>query len=171
MRNVLLVASALGLLSVGAWFLACQAAEPPAVKGGTAAFGDLVGALKESPGCLGVETARTESGKLVIFAWFEDKKAVLKWYYSDVHQAVIKKVFPEARLRARPMPEVSDDSGPIMAIASITLADKPTKEKPFAFKQIAIELYQPITGGLSIGGRFAPDKVKALKSSKGKYEK
>jgi len=28
------------------------------------------------------------------------------------------------------------------------------------FKQIAIELYQPRTGGLSIGGKFAPGKMK-----------
>jgi len=28
------------------------------------------------------------------------------------------------------------------------------------FKQIAIELYQPRTGGLSIGGKFAPKKMK-----------
>jgi hypothetical protein len=35
-------------------------------------FPDLVGPLKATPGCLGVETARTASGKMVIFAWFED---------------------------------------------------------------------------------------------------
>ncbi|MDT4898958.1 MAG: hypothetical protein QOH25_4035 [Acidobacteriota bacterium] len=38
-------------------------------------FPDLVAGLKATPGCLGVETARTDSGKSVIFAWFEDKKA------------------------------------------------------------------------------------------------
>src|SRR5262245_28351929 len=53
-------------------------------------FPDLVAALKATPGCLGVETARTSSGKQVIFAWFENKKAVLAWYYSDTHQAVKK---------------------------------------------------------------------------------
>ena len=40
---------------------------------------DLVGALKGTKGCLGVETAKTSSGKNVIFAWFEDKQAVLRW--------------------------------------------------------------------------------------------
>src|ERR1044071_9190060 len=49
-------------------------------------FPDLVGGLKATPGCLGVETAKTASGKTVIFAWFEDKKALLKWYYSAPHQ-------------------------------------------------------------------------------------
>src|SRR2546422_728630 len=53
-------------------------------------FPDLVGGLKAVPGCLGVETARTASGKNVIFAWFEDKKAVLNWYYSDTHQHAMR---------------------------------------------------------------------------------
>src|SRR5262245_58325955 len=57
-------------------------------------FPDLIAALKAVPGCLGVETAKTGSGKQVIFAWFEDRKAVLKWYYSDAHQQVMKQFFP-----------------------------------------------------------------------------
>src|SRR5438046_2328865 len=48
-------------------------------------FPDFVSALKAAPGCLGVEAARTQSGKNVVFAWFENKQAVLNWYYSDVH--------------------------------------------------------------------------------------
>lgn len=120
---------------------------------------DLAAALKESPGCIGVETARTASGKNVIFAWFEDKKAALKWYYSDTHVAMMKQFFPD-RKGKKPLADVPDDSGPIMAIASITLTDKPTKENPLPYKQIAIELYQPIGGGISIGGRFAPEKMK-----------
>jgi hypothetical protein len=47
----------------------------------------LIPALKATPGCLGVETARTSSGKNVIFACFENRGAVMKWYYSDAHQA------------------------------------------------------------------------------------
>ena len=34
--------------------------------------------------------ATTASGKMVIFAWFENKKAALAWYYSDVHQKLMK---------------------------------------------------------------------------------
>lgn len=52
-------------------------------------FPDLVGGLKATPGCLGVETAQTSSGKNVIFAWFENKKAALNWYYSDMHKQVM----------------------------------------------------------------------------------
>ena len=46
-----------------------------------------------------------------------------------------------------------------MAVASLTPNDKPTKENPSPFKQIAIELYQPLPGGLAIGGRFSPEKM------------
>src|SRR5216110_2738753 len=53
---------------------------------------DLVAGLKATPGCLGVETARTASGKQVIFAWFENKSAVLKWYYSDTHVALMQQL-------------------------------------------------------------------------------
>jgi hypothetical protein len=164
MRNPLLGASTLALLILGGWTGACPAAD----KG--QGFPDLLGALKASPGCLGVETAKTESGKLVVFAWFEDKKAALKWYYSDAHQEVMKKVFPNAKRQRKPLADVPDDSGPILAIASVTLSGPPSKEKPLPFKQIAIELYQPITGGLSIGGRFAPDKLKVPKPNKAKPE-
>jgi quinol monooxygenase YgiN len=55
----------------------------------TGGFPDLVAGLKATPGCLGVETARTTSGKMVIFAWFENKKAVLNWYNSDMHQGLV----------------------------------------------------------------------------------
>jgi hypothetical protein len=46
-----------------------------------------------------------------------------------------------------------------MAVASVTVNEKPTQQNPRPFSQIAIELYQPLGGGLSIGGRFAPDKM------------
>ena len=49
-------------------------------------FPDLVGGLKKTEGCLGVETAQTPGGKRLIFAWFKDKEAVMNWYESDMHQ-------------------------------------------------------------------------------------
>jgi quinol monooxygenase YgiN len=125
-----------------------------------AKFPDLVGALKASPGCLGVEVARTESGKQVIFSWFEDKKAVETFYYSDTHQKVMKEFFPDADGSHKPLANVPDGTGPIMLIASVTWNDKPTKENPSPFKQIAIEVYQPLKGGVSIGGSFGPKAMK-----------
>ena len=62
-----------------------QTAAPPANP--LMALPELV---KASPGCLGVETAMTNSGKMVIFAWFENKKAALAWYYSQPHQMLTK---------------------------------------------------------------------------------
>ena len=147
----------LGLLGL----LAAKAGGQPAGKKDLGKqFGDLVGAIKGTPGCLGVETAKTTSGKLVIFGWFEDKKAALKWYHSDTHQELMKKFAPGFE-PGEPLRHVPDDSGPIMAIASLTLTDKPpSKEKPLPVAQISIELYQPLSGGLHLGGRFAPDGLK-----------
>jgi len=125
-------------------------------------FPDLVGALKSTPGCVGVEVARTGSGKQVIFAWFEDKKAALNWYYSDTHQAVMKQFFPQsAGSKRTPMKDVPEDGGPVLAIASITMADKaPDEITTLPISQIAIELYRPLPGGLALGGRFAPAAIK-----------
>ena len=77
------------------------AAQAPA--GPPAGWPDLVSGLKETPGCLGVETARTQSGKNVIFAWFENREAVSQWYRSDMHRDVMRKYFrtPSAGRRSR----------------------------------------------------------------------
>ena len=122
---------------------------------------DLPKTIAAAPGSLGVETAMTSSGKMVIFAWFENKKAALAWYYSDTHQALMKMSGPTRRPRG-PMADVPDDGRPLMAIASVTLA-KPQDGIPQAglppVSQIAIELYAPLPGGLAFGGRFAPAGV------------
>jgi hypothetical protein len=73
---------------------------------------------------------------------------------------LIKRFLPKVKGDREPLADVPEDSGPIMVVASITPNDKPTKEHPSPFKQIAIELYQPLGGGLNIGGRFAPEKMK-----------
>ena len=159
MRKQTLVSNLLVLMIWGS-FLGSLSADPVDDKVKDLGFPDLVAALKATPGCLGVETAKTDSGKQVIFAWFEDKKAALKWYYSDTHKAVIKQFFPNRKLSDHPLAGVPDDGGPVMAVASVTVNEERTKENPRPFKQIAIELYKPLRGGLSLGGRFAPDKMK-----------
>jgi hypothetical protein len=107
-----------------------------------------------------VDTARTSSGKNVIFAWFENKQAVVKWYNSDMHKQLMKKFFPDETF-PKPMKHVADDTGPVMVVASITPTDKP-KPNPLGLpiSQIAIELYQPLPGGAAMGGRFAPTGFK-----------
>ncbi len=122
---------------------------------------DFVGALKASPGVLGVEVGRMLSGKQVIFAWFENKQAVLNWYYSNAHQALMVQ-FGSKRRPGGPLADVPDDGRPVLAIASVTLTGPPpTSASDLAsVPQIAIELYAPLPGGLSVGGRFAPSSVR-----------
>jgi hypothetical protein len=123
---------------------------------GDLGFPDVVAGLKATPGCLGVETARTPGGKNVVFAWFENKEAALKWYYSDMHQGAMNKFFPGER--RKPLAFIEGD-GPILTIASVTVADKPgVGGHPIS--QIAIELYRPLSGGIAFGGRFAPEALK-----------
>ncbi len=137
-------------------------------------FPDLVSGLKATKGCIGVETAQTPDGKQCIFAWFENKKAVLNWYNSDMHRGVQEAFFPDGQ-EYTPLKDVPDDMGPIMAIASITFSDKEQFEATnLPISQIAIELYTPVSGGLFLGSKFAPDavKVKNMKdyTPKGKTE-
>src|SRR2546426_6431240 len=124
-------------------------------------FPDLVGGLKAVPGCLGVETARTASGKNVIFAWFEDKKAVLNWYYSDTHQHAMRMLVGDQKPDP-PLQGVPDDIGPILVIASVTMSDKPKFEGvSMPLSQISIEVYKPVTGGIFLRSRSAPAGLKA----------
>jgi hypothetical protein len=128
---------------------------------GGAGLPDFVGALKTTPGVMGIELAQTMTGKQVIFAWFENKQAVLKWYYSDAHQALMLQ-FGAKRRPSGPMADVPDDGRPILAIASVTLTGPPPSNASDlkSVPQIAIELYAPLPGGLAVGGRFAPSAVK-----------
>ena len=137
-------------------------------------FPDLVGGLKTIEGCIGVVTAQTPDSKQCIFAWFENKKAVLNWYNSDMHQGVQEAFFPDEQ-EYTPLKDVPDDMGPIMVIASITFSDKEHFEAThLPISQIAIELYTPVSGGLFLGSKFAPAavKVKNMKdyTPKGKTE-
>jgi antibiotic biosynthesis monooxygenase len=133
---------------------------PPATTQQTGGFPDLVSGLKATPGCLGVETARTASGKAVIFAWFENKQAVLNWYNSPMHQALLNQYSGGHRRPGGPLAGVPDE-GPVLAVASLTMAKPPADgDLRAATTQIAIELYAPLPGGLASGGRFAPSSVK-----------
>jgi hypothetical protein len=133
-------------------------AEPQPEPPGKELFPGLIEALKASPGCLGVETARTHSGKAVVFVWFADKKAATAWYNSDTHRKFMREFFPDRPPSRAPMAGVPDE-GPLMMVASVTPNPRPTKDNPSPFKQIAIEIYQPVTGGIAIGGRFAPREM------------
>jgi uncharacterized protein (TIGR03435 family) len=161
-RLLCVLALAALVLVLGVALAAAQEQNPPAAASGRGQQPpDLTAALKATPGVLGVEAAQTISGKQAIFAWFENKQAVLNWFYSDAHQAMMRTYTSGASSGRKPLAGVADDSGPILAIASLTMGNTPQVagvQMPVA--QIAIELYAPLPGGLAAGGRFAPDAVK-----------
>jgi hypothetical protein len=137
-----------------------ESKQPAQKKGANGPFPDVVAGVKATPGCLGVETARTSSGKNLVIAWFENKQAVLNWYRSAAHQEAMQRGFPDAQYR-KPLKDVPNDTGPIMVIASITMAkESKFKSTTMPISQIAIELYQPLPGGAFLGARFAPASVK-----------
>ncbi len=146
--------------------LSALAAAEPSIVGepapGQPGFGELlIKAAKASPGCLGIETGRTTSGTLVIFAWFENKKAIVTWYKSDFHQRAMKSVFPNQTFNREPLPDMPEGSGPILALVTLRPSDEPPSSSlPVPMRRIGIELYTPLPGGVAVGGRFSPETVR-----------
>lgn len=116
------------------------------------AFGPMIEAIRATPGCLGVEAARLQSGKLAIFAFFKDREAAKAWYYHPAHKQVMRDMMPDAIPPEghEPMADVPPNT-PVLACATIT---PPAAGE--GLTQISIELYTPLTGGLLIGEGFAP---------------
>src|SRR5215468_9485994 len=128
---------------------------------GQAEFGKLlVEAAQSSPGCLGVKLGRTENGTNVIFAWFEGKQALVTWYKSDFHQWAMKTAFPNQTFDREPLPDVPENTGPILALVTLKLAGAPVPGSPIPIETIGIELYTPLPDGVAVGGRFAPQSVR-----------
>jgi hypothetical protein len=156
-REILAAAVLAIVVGVPAFVSTLHAQQPAQSKQG---LPDLIGLLKATPGVLGVDAARTMSGKQVIFAWFENKKAVLNWYYSDAHQALMLQFAGGTRRPGGPLADVPDDGRPVLAIASLTMpasaAPGSAADLRTTVSQIAIELYAPLPGGIAVGGRFAP---------------
>ena len=122
----------------------------------------LVQGLLATEGCLGVELAQTQSGKNVIFAWFENKAAARRWYDSQAHQGVMRAAMPGfvPGPDHEPMAGVPDDV-PVLAVASLRFSDRPMIEGArIPISEIAIELYTPLNGGVFLNGRFAPESLK-----------
>jgi len=153
--RALVIAAAVALATVGSPGTPARAQAPPN------RFATLVAAARAWPGCLGVDTGQTASGRQVIFAWFESKQALVGWYRSDPHQRAVRSAFPNQAFDREPLPDTPEDSGPILAIVSLKLLEAPRPDGgglPIA--SIGIELYTPLPGGVAVGGRFAPDAVK-----------
>jgi len=165
-RTLLLFAAVVAApLAITASYVFAQGAPqggPPAGRGAPPDMGkELVEGLKATKGCLGVETALTSSRKSVIFAWFEDKAATLRWYESDLHQTLLMGMNSGGGGEERvPMAKVPDHV-PVMCIATITPSQKPMIPGfPAPISQVSIELYTPLPGGLALNGRFAPESLK-----------
>lgn len=154
-----LIAAALAASSLVAATPAAVAEQPAP---GQPGFGELlIKAAKASPGCLGIETGRTTSGTLVIFAWFENKKAIVTWYKSDFHQRAMKSVFPKQNFNREPLPDMPEGNGPILALVTLRPSDQaPSSSLPVPMQTIGIELYTPLPGGVAVGGRFSPEAVR-----------
>lgn len=119
----------------------------------------LVEAAQASPGCLGVKLGQTEDGTGVIFAWFENKRALVAWYKSDFHQWAMKTAFPNQSFNREALPDVPEDSGQILALVTLKQAETPQPGSPIPIATIGIELYTPLPDGVAVGGRFAPRSV------------
>ena len=120
----------------------------------------LVEAAQASPGCLGVKLGRTNDGTNVVFAWFESKQALVTWYKSDFHQAAMKTAMPNQTFNREPVPDIPENTGPILALVTLKLADAPVPGLTIPIQTIGIELYTPLPDGVAVGARFAPQSVK-----------
>lgn len=114
---------------------------------------NLMPALQNSPGCLGAAAMKLEGGKLAIIAYFKDKKACLDWYYNSTHQKMMLSAPPPTR---KPLEDVKDENAPVIAVATLTMSDKPNPDAGLPVSQIAVELYTPAKGGFARGGNFLP---------------
>jgi len=123
-------------------------------------FAELLERARAHPGVLGIETGQTSGGKQVIFAWFENKEALVSWYKSDVHKRAMRIAFPKRTFDREPLPDLPANSGQILAIVSLKRRDTPPSEGGSPAATIGIELYTPLPGGVAVGGRFAPKAVR-----------
>lgn len=121
-------------------------------------FPDLAQGLRDTPGCLGVQTFVVDAGrKQVIAAWFENRKAMEAWYYGKMHQEAMAKFFPGFKSGRKPFAEFKDEKSPLLIVASVTPGDRPIGNgSQLHVSQIAIEGYTPVPGGVAFGGTFSP---------------
>lgn len=93
--------------------------------------------LEKQPGLLGVHALSSidNRGMLVILTWWENKKALNDWFYSDTHQGIISQFYGKAQ----------PASGPVGSGA-------PTGR----MEQVGIELFTPLPGGMVFGGGLTP---------------
>lgn len=120
-------------------------------------FPDLGKGLMETPGVLSVKSAILDGKRQTIFAWFKNKAAVNAWYHSKMHRDAMVKFFPNLPAKPESLSAFKDEKSPLLVVASVTPGTKPIMEgSPLMAEQIAIEIYAPVPGGITIGGGFGP---------------
>lgn len=125
----------------------------------------IVDAIHEVDGSMGVHTARTHDGVELILAWFENRDAVLGWFEHPYHRKLLREAGrDEDGIAAQ---HFSDDSGPILVIASVayegspgsldgSMFDDPDGRRPTRF---SVEYYTPLSGGAYMVQPLAPASV------------
>ena len=116
----------------------------------------LIAGLMATPGCLKADATAWRDGRNSIFAWFENKAAVERWYYSDAHQGMMGQFAADPDQR-KPLEHVEDPDAPVLVIATINFNGPPAVPGPIPFSEIAIELFAPLPGGAFIGRRLSPE--------------
>lgn len=128
-------------------------------RGGPDLGATLARGLNDTEGCLKVMFAQTSEGTNTIMAWFEDKAAARRWYYSETHARFVKMVGQDPA-ENEPMANVPEDV-PVFVMASIQMSKsgKSLIPGPMPIDQISIELYTPLDAGASVNGRLMPDGI------------
>ena len=100
------------------------------------------------------------AARQVIFAWFENKKALLTWYTSETHIHAMQSVFPGHQPSATALKDIPDGHGPILTIASVTSGSirRPQRRRAHRRSRQIVDRALRTTArrGLAVGGRFAP---------------
>jgi quinol monooxygenase YgiN len=136
-----------------------QPGAQPGRGGGPDMGAALAQGLNETEGCLKVAFAQTSQGTNTIMAWFEDKAAAKRWYYSETHTRFMKMAGQDPA-ENEPMVNVPEDV-PVFVMASIKMSKDGSSvlPGPMPVEQIAIELYTPLDAGASVNGRLMPDEI------------
>jgi tetratricopeptide (TPR) repeat protein len=93
--------------------------------------------LEQQPGLLGVHALSSidNKGMLVILTWWENKKALNDWFYSETHQGIIGEFYGKAQAASGPVGSQTPTGG---------------------MGQVGIELFTSLPGGMAYGGGLRP---------------
>lgn len=127
-------------------------------------------AIESLPGCLGVRSFEREEGGDVSLIWFKNRKTANALFKSTFHLDTMEQIQQTTRKRKRRklLKYVPKDTGPILIVVTRMSEDEKGDSTP---AQYAVELYTPLSGGLSFGGRFAPKGIKIPKMRRYKNSK